>query len=309
MPVKNVSIPSNDRKHNLHVAIWEPEISVRAVLQISHGMVEFIERYSEFAEFLNKSGILVVGNDHLGHGQTAGCDEDLGYFCESHMSATVVEDLHSVTTYIKNKYPGVPYFLLGHSMGSFMARRYIMTYGDELDGAVISGTGYTPPALLTSGKMTAAFFGKLKGDRYRSSMMKNIAFGSYNKRIPNAKTENDWLTRDENIVDWYNHEKYCTFMFTVNGYRTLFETLTFIQNKENYKKIPKKLPILFIAGNEDPVGNYGEGVEFVYKSYRELDMHDVNMKLYNGDRHEILNELDKETVYLDVLSWIEAHLF
>lgn len=308
MPTKQISIPSADGIHKLHVVVWEPQTTIRAILQISHGMVEFIERYSDFANYMNEHGILVVGNDHLGHGQTAGSDEDFGYFCKENMSATVVEDLHNVTKYIKNEYPGIPYFLLGHSMGSFMARRYIMTYGDELAGSIISGTGYTKPAVLSMGFATCSIVGKLKGERHRSKLMKNIAFGSYNKRIQNPKSGNDWLTRDESIVEWYNNNKYCTFMFTVNGYRTLFDTIKFVQKEENYRKIPSKLPILFVAGLEDPVGDYGEAVKKVYQSYRALNMYDVNIKLYPSDRHEIFNELDRQTVYSDVLSWIEVHL-
>ena len=243
--MKDFQIPSTDGVHKLHVAVWEPTTQIKAIVQISHGMVEFIERYDGFANFLNQRGILVVGNDHLGHGQTAGCDEDLGYFCPKDMSRTVVDDLHKVTVAMKEKYPGVPYFLLGHSMGSFMARRYIMTYGKELSGAIISGTGSQPGFLLAVGKMITCVIRLIKSDRYRSKLIKNICFGTYNNRIKPVRTENDWLTRDTEIIDWYNANKYCTFSFTVNGYRTLFDALTFIQKKDNIKKIPSKLPILF----------------------------------------------------------------
>lgn len=308
MQTKQVQLPSNDGVHKLHVVVWEPDTQIRAILQLSHGMVEFIERYENFAHYLNEKGILVVGNDHLGHGQTAGKDEDLGYFCPNNMSATVVDDLHSVTSYMKKQYPGVPYFLLGHSMGSFMARRYIMTYGSELDGAIISGTAKQSGISLCAGKLVASVIKACKGERYRSTFLKNAAFGANNKRFQPARTENDWLTRDTEIVDWYNANKYCTFLFTVNGFQTLFEVLTFIQKKDNYSKIPKNLPLFFVAGADDPVGAYGKGVTAVYQSYQNIGIADISMKLYEGDRHEILNELDRETVYADIAQWLLKHM-
>lgn len=308
MQKEQFSLPSADGIHQLHVVMWKPDIQIKAIVQISHGMVEFIERYDDFAKYLNEQGFLVVGNDHLGHGQTAGNDDDLGYFCNENMSATVVNDLHTVTLYVKKYYPDIPYFLLGHSMGSFMARRYLMTYADELTGAIISGTGRQPKLTLTAGKMVASIIKMFKGDRYRSPFLKKTAFGTYNARIKPIRTENDWLTKDTAIVDWYNSNKYCTFPFTVNGYQTLFEVLTFIQKPENYNKIPKKLPIFMVAGDEDPVGEYGKGVTQIYQNYKEAGIKDISMKLYDGDRHEILNELDRETVYTDIAEWIGKHL-
>lgn len=305
---KDFKILSRDGVHKLHIVIWEPETEIRAVVQISHGMIEYIDRYADFAMFLNSNGIVVIGNDHLGHGLTAGNDTDLGYFCPRNMSATVVADLHRVTRYAKKKYPKVPYFLFGHSMGSFMARRYIMTYHDDLTGAIICGTGIQSRLTLESGKLVSNVLRLLFGDRFRSRLLKLGAFGSYQKRITNPRTPCDWLTKDSDIVDRYITNKYCSFIFTVNGYRTLFEVLTFIQNKRNIKRISKELPIFLIAGDADPVGNYGRGVRLVYKSYKEAGIEDVSIKLYHNDRHEILNELDRETVYIDVLKWIDAHI-
>ena len=305
--MKNVELPSNDGVHKLHVVVWQPEGAPKAVLQLSHGMVEFIERYDGFARYLNGQGILVIGNDHLGHGHTAGNDEDLGYFCPENMSETVVKDLHTVTEYAKKAYPDIPYFLFGHSMGSFMARRYLLTYGDELTGAILCGTGEQTKATILTGKAVAAIQGALKGQRYRSEFIRKNSFKGYNDRFE-RRTENDWLTKDQAIVDWYNNEKFCTFGFTINGYKTLFEVLTYIQKKENYDKIPKELPIYMIAGEDDPVGNYGEGVKHIYQQYKDSGIRDISIKLYPKDRHEILNELDKETVYADVADWLAKHL-
>ena len=302
-----MELPSNDGVHKLHVVVWQPDGEPKAVLQLSHGMIEFIERYEGLAQYLNEQDILVIGNDHLGHGHTAGRDEDLGYFCPEHMSETVVKDLHTVTEYAKKEYPGISYFLLGHSMGSFMARRYLMTYGDELTGAILCGTGEQTSATLFAGKTAAGILGAFKGQRYRSEFIRKTSFKGYNDRFE-KRTENDWLTKDQSIVDWYNGHKFCTFGFTINGYKTLFEVLTYIQKQENYNKIPKNLPIYMIAGEDDPVGNYGEGVKHIYQQYKDSGIKDISIKLYPNDRHEILNELDKETVYADVADWIAGHM-
>ena len=292
-----MELPSNDGVHKLHVVVWQPDGEPKAVLQLSHGMIEFIERYEGLAQYLNEQDILVIGNDHLGHGHTAGSDEGLGYFCPE----------HTVPEYAKKEYPGIPYFLLGHSMGSFMARRYLMTYGDELTGAILCGTGEQTSATLFAGKTAAGILGAFKGQRYRSEFIRKTSFKGYNDRFE-KRTENDWLTKDQSIVDWYNGHKFCTFGFTINGYKTLFEVLTYIQKQENYNKIPKNLPVYMIAGEDDPVGNYGEGVKHIYQQYKDSGIKDISIKLYPNDRHEILNELDKETVYADVADWIAGHM-
>lgn len=307
--MKELYIPSSDGKNQLHVVIWEPNITVIGIVQISHGMIEYIKRYDEFARYLNQQyGILVIGNDHLGHGETAKIDDDLGYFCPSNMSETVVADLYEVTRFAKKNYPNVPYFLFGHSMGSFMTRRYIMTYGNELDGVIISGTGNQSGSVLKAGKIMVSLTKFFKGDRYRSKMLKNMFFSKFYNHIPNVRTSNDWLTKDETIVDRYNTDKYCTYSFTVNGYRTLLDVLSFIQNSNNIAKIPKNLSVFLIAGEEDPVGNYGKAVKNVYEIYKKAGIKDISIKLYKNDRHELINETDKEDVYDDIRHWLICHL-
>lgn len=306
MSRRDINIMSNDGIHKLHVIIWEPENEVKGVLQISHGMIEMIERYDDFAKYMNQKGYAVIGNDHLGHGLTAGREDDLGYFCSENMSATMVEDLHSVTLYAKKIYPDVPYYLLGHSMGSFLARRYLMTYGNEPDRAIICGTGSQNNCLLILGDIVTKLIKVVKGDRYRSSFVEKYFFKGFNSRFEPARTKNDWLTKDEAVVDWYNANPYCTFSFTINGYRMIFELLLFIQNKANIAKIPNNLPIFLIAGKDDPVGHYGADIKNIYMQYKKAGVRDIACKLYKNDRHEILNELDKEKVYADIAEWIES---
>lgn len=302
--MKEVYIPSTNNRNQLHVAIWEPERETKAILQISHGMLEYIVRYDDFAKHLNQQGILVIGNDHLGHGQSVLDESEFGYFGKEKGSA-VVDDLYEVTKYAKKQYgENIPYFLMGHSMGSFMARRYLMSYGEKITGAIISGTGYKTVPVLDAASLFTAVTKLFHGERYRSPFLKWLAFHTYNRKIADVKTENDWLTRDEAVVAAYNENPYCKFSFTVNGYETLFGVIKYIQKQNNWEKTPKQLPILMIAGEEDPVGSYGKDVKKVYKKYQQMGCSHIELRLYKDDRHELVNELDREGVYEDISQWI-----
>lgn len=296
--------PSTNGVHQLHMIQWKPEGKVIAILQISHGMVEYINRYDRFATYLAKKGILVVGNDHLGHGKSVNSEEELGYFTSKDGSKIVVDDLHQLTRKMKQVYSDIPYFMLGHSMGSFFIRRYAMTYGEEVNGVIIMGTGAQPKPAIWMGNRLISFMKAFKGSTYRSSLMKKLSFGGYNKKFGSIRTENDWLTKDTNIVDQYMADKYCTFLFTLNGYQTLFDTFTFIQNKKHISQMPKNLPLLFVSGAEDPVGRNGKDVRKITELYKNAGIQSVEMKLYETDRHEILNELDYDCVYEDIYNWI-----
>lgn len=305
--MKEIYLPSTDGINKLHTTVFEPK-ETKAILQISHGMIEYIGRYKGFAEYLNALGILVIGNEHLGHGLTAKNSSDLGYFGKG-LSKTVVDDLKVVTDYAKANYgKDIPYFLLGHSMGSFMARRYIMTYGKELTAAIIMGTGSQPSVVLSAGKLVANILSLVKGERYRSDLLVNLSTGAYNKPFADQKLTNAWLTKDEEIVHKYNTDPFCTFKFTINGYKTLFDSISFIQNKDNINNIPKDLPLLIVSGEKDPVGEFKKGVERVYNEYKNIGIKDLTLKFYENDRHEILNELDKEVVYQDIYNWLSKYM-
>lgn len=300
--------PSKDGLTQIHAIEWVPEGEVKAVLQIAHGMVEFIDRYDRFATFMASQGFYVVGNDHLGHGKSITDESQLGYFAKHDGNFTVLGDMHQLHEDTAQKYPGVPYFLLGHSMGSFLARQYIEKFGEGLSGAIIMGTGYQPMATLDLGIALTAVLQQANGGHFRSEMIDNMALGSYNKTFEPGRTKNDWLTKDEAIVDAYVANPLNQFRFTVNGYYNMFRGMRYCQRQENLDKIPKDLPILVVSGANDPVGEFGKGPRIVAETYKKTGITDVTLKLYPDDRHEILNELDKETVDQDILKWLEEHM-
>lgn len=299
-------IGSTNGKNKLHVIMWQPVAGTKAILQIAHGMSEYIDRYDRFATYMAGQGILVIGNDHLGHGESVADADELGYFPTKELSKTVVKDLYKVTKNIRARYPYIPFFLLGHCMGSFLARRYMTTYENQLDGIIIMGTGTQPPKALKAARTLAGAIGMAKGEKYRSDRMRRLAFGSFNKRIKPVRTPYDWLSVNTENVDKYMEDALCGFSFTINGYKTLYDVVSFVQDGANIRKVPKELPMLFVSGEEDPVGGYGEGVRAAARSYISEGAERVELKLYPGDRHEILNERDYETVQEDILRFVRT---
>lgn len=292
----------------IHAVRYLPEGQPKAVLQITHGMVEYIQRYDDFARCLTQRGFLVTGHDHLGHGGSIRTKEDYGYFAEQDANATVLADVHRLTQLTKEAYPGLPYFLLGHSMGSFYARQYLCQYGQELDGAIIMGTGCQPRMLVRAGKLLTSLVAAVKGWHHRSKLVTSVAFGSYNKRFEPVRTPKDWLTRDEAIVDAYIADERSSFIFTLNAYYAMFTGIGRLYDKTLLARMPKDLPIFFVAGEEDPVGDFGKGVCRAAQMCRDAGLTKVDLKLYPGDRHEILNELDRQNVYGDLAQWLESNI-
>lgn len=297
---------SADKKTRIHGVCWKPEgQNPRGILQITHGMVEYIERYDAFAEYMNRQGYLVVGHDHLGHGQSVTSKEEWGFFVEKNGSDALVKDMHKLRGKMQEQYKGLPYFMLGHSMGSFLLRKYLCLYGEGLKGAVIMGTGSQPDVLLWVGKSLCGLLAKFRGWHYRSPLIQNMAFAGNGKRFQGEGQKNSWLTKDQEIVKAYTRNPKCSFQFTLNGFYNLFDTIWFINRKAHLAMMRKDLPLLFVSGEEDPVGAFGKGVKKAYGTYAALGMKDLAIKLYPTDRHEILNETDRAQVYEDIYHWIE----
>ena len=304
MKKEEFTFDSRDNKTKIHGVRWEPEGKPACILQIVHGMAEYIERYAPLAEYLAEKGILVTGEDHLGHGKSVGEDGAYGYFCKQDPATVVVRDVHRLKKLTQEAYPGIPYLILGHSMGSFILRNYLFRYGTGIQGAIICGTGTQPWALVKASKVIAAVQGFFMGQKHVARMLDKMAFGNYNRRIEAPRTKFDWLCRDASVVDAYIKDPLCGFTFTVNGFQTLFALLDRINRTENVKKMPVSLPVIFIAGEEDPVGSYGEGVKTAYQTFQDAGMERVSLKLYPRERHELLNEKDKYKIYDELYSWM-----
>ena len=301
------TLPSTVPGRTLHAFRCVPEGPVRAVVQLSHGMVEFIDRYKPLAEYLAAQGILVTGHDHLGHGASIRTKADYGYFAQPDGNRAVLDDLHAVTEQTKALYPGVPYFLLGHSMGSFYARQYLCEWGDELDGAIILGTGYQPKALVATARALCRVLAVFFGWQLRSKLVANLSFAGYNKGLE-GRTPQDWLNRDAAEVDKYRAEERCMFTFTLNAYYSMFTGILRLYDPAFLGQMPKDLPLLFLAGDADPVGEQGRGVQRAIDSLRAVGVQNIRQKLYPGARHELLMELNRQEVMGDIAHWLNEQL-
>lgn len=298
--------PSKDGNTEIHTMEWKPEGEVKAVVQLCHGMVEYIKRYDEFAEFLCSHGYYVVGNDHLGHGKSVQSKSEYGFFNEKYANACLIGDMHTLRQRTAKKYLDVPYFMLGHSMGSSLLRQYVQMYGNGLAGAIFMGVVADKPYhTLVSGRRLCRFMAAFRGWHYRSRLIDRMAVGAFNKKYKHPQTRADWVTSDPQRLEEYVSDPLCSFMFTVNAYYGMFTGMLAMEKKESIYMIPKSLPILFTAGADDPVGNFGKGVRKVYEIYQAAGIQDVSLRLYAGDRHELLNETDREQVFSDLLEWME----
>ncbi len=291
----------------IHACRWVPEGEPRAILQIVHGIAEFVERYDDFARFLTAQGFLVVAEDHMGHGQSINGDGIQGYFHGGWFTA--VEDTMQLMKDTQTAWPDVPYILFGHSMGSFMARTILCKYPDSgIRAAIICGTGWQPAFALPALVKVMEQVCKKSGETKPNEKLQNLIFGSYNKKVEHPRTPYDWLTRDAKIVDAYIAHPLCGFTASAGLLRDMMTGICYIEQKKNLAAMNKALPVFFIAGSDDPVGPYGKGVRQAGEAFRKAGMEDVSVKLYPLCRHEILNEINKEEVYQDVLNWIESKI-
>lgn len=287
----------------IFVHYWDKVQNPRGVVQIFHGMAEHGGRYGRFAEFLNENGFIVYADDHRGHGKTAGSVEELGYLGEDGFNR-VVEDEHLLTHRIKANHPGLPVIVFAHSFGSFVGQEYITRYGSELNGVILSGSACKSGPDVTAGRTVAAIEMKLYGGRKKSRLMNSLAFSRFNSRIANPKQPFAWLSRDEEEVNKYVEDPFCGTVFTANFFYFFFRGLSHLYRKDKIMRIPKKLPVFICAGDGDPVGDYGKSVKKLYGMYKGIGMEDVELKLYPGARHEILNEVNRDEVFSHILNWI-----
>lgn len=285
-----------------------PDAEPRAIVQIIHGIAEYIDRYDEFMSFLADNGIIAVGTDHLGHGKSIESEEQTGFFAYENGWDYVVRDEEVLRLAMHENYPELPIIVFGHSMGSFMARTLLIRYPDAFNAAIISGTGNQGAALVNGGLIMGNLVTGLKGAHHYSKFLNNLAFGSYNKIYDNPKTEYDWLSRDEANVQKYIDDPLCGFIPSCSLFRDMMTGVKFITNKKNLTAMNKDMPVYFMSGDMDPVGECGKGVQKAYNNFLEAGMKDVSIKLYPGGRHEMLNEINKDEVYTDILAWLDSKI-
>ncbi len=289
----------------IHVCKWEPEGAPIAVVQIIHGIAEYAARYDHFAKYLNRLGYLVVAEDHMGHGGSVGAGQTKGYFSGGWFSA--VGDTYQLYVQTKAEYPELPYFLLGHSMGSFMARTILQKYPEaDVAGCILSGTGWQPTVVLRSGIAMCETMCKLFGAKEPNPSLQKLLFGPYNKRVEHPRTPYDWLSRSNVAVDAYVSDPMCGFTATSGLFRDMLTGIAYIQQQSNLEAMNKELPVFFVAGGDDPVGDYGKGVAKTAQAFQKAGMQKVDLRIYPLCRHEILNEINKETIYADIAKWLEG---
>lgn len=289
----------------LDARAWPPEGEPKAIVQLVHGMAEHIDRYDAPAKYLAERGFLVVGHTHLGHGPKAAVK---GYFAPENGWQRLIDDVHALRLRTQREHPGLPYFILGHSMGSFVVRCYLREHAEGLAGCVLSGTGYFDKGTASVSMAVANLVCLLGGAKKPSPLINKLGFSSSNKPFEPARTPFDWLSRDNAEVDKYVADPYCGFLFTGSGYRDMFRGLKRLTDTSELRKIPQALPLLLFSGDHDPVGGMGEGVRKVAEEFRQAGLANVTLKLYPDGRHEMFNELNREEVYADLAAWLNGCL-
>ena len=301
--------PSADGKTQIHAVEWKPETEIKGVIQIAHGVTEYILRYENFAEFFTQKGFVVVGNDHLGHGQSIAPNGKPMYFGPNGSWNFVVKDIDTCKQMTKKKYPNVPYMILGFSLGSFLVRTYLIDYAQEpLDGAIIMGTGYIPNFKIAIAKMMANKEAKKVGEENTSPVIKSLTFETYNKLFKPNRTAFDWLCSNEEALDEYIKDPLRGEDYSAGLFREMLTGMQYTAELKNIQKMNKKIPIFLLSGDKDPVGEFGKGVIKTHEIFKKAGIEDVEIKLYPNLRHDILHEKCKDTIYNDIYLWLKKKM-
>lgn len=305
MKTKEFSFKSATGVCRIHGCEFLPEGEVRAVVIIHHGMAEHINRYADYVKHLTDMGYAVFMHDMANHGKSNQKTELLGYFGENDGYKNLVKDLKTVYDLAKKEFPDKKIIMFGHSMGSFIVRCFDCAYPGASDASVYMGTGGSNP-VAGMGKAISNLIASIKGSTYKSKMLDKITFGSFNKKT-DKKTSFDWLTRDSAIVQKYIDDDYCGFLFTVKGMNDLVNLNVWANSAECYNTVKKDLPILLVAGADDPVGAYSKGINEVADKMKASGHTNVTVKLFPGCRHEVLNETNRQEVYEGIDAFLDAN--
>ena len=302
-----ITFPSADGIHTIYAEIYAPKNrEPKGVVQLCHGMRDYTGRYRALAEYLTKEGYVFAGHHHLGHGKSAEDEADLGYFAERDGVLLLLKDIHSMNKYLRGVYPTLPLWLLGHSMGSFLARLYTERHPHSIQGLILQGTA-GKNYLLPFGKTVAAIGKLFHGGRYRSAFVAGLTVMGYNSHFPKSEGSRAWLTRDVDMASLRDQDPYTNFTFTLSAYSDLFALCGAANSQSWFRDFPKELPTLIISGEEDPVGAYGKGPGYVYKQLLLSGSSSVTLKLYPECRHELFNETNREEIFAYITEWIKSN--
>jgi alpha-beta hydrolase superfamily lysophospholipase len=305
MPCTNATFLATADGSRLAIYDWLPEIRPKAVVQIVHGLAEHAGRYAAFAAALNEAGYAVYADDHRGHGRTALAPEGLGFFAASDGWRKCLDDLGLLHRHIANRHPGTSIVLLGHSMGSIMAQHVMSEQGGALAGVILSASNGRPSLPAAAGRWVARLERARLGPRGRSALLNALAFGAFNRSFEPARTPFDWLSRDPVAVDEYRADPLCGFRSTTQLWIDLLDALGEVVQPAKWDRIPKRLPIHFIAGECDPVGKNTGAIERLINDYRRAGLEEVTYRFYPGARHELLHETNRVEVTRDLIAWLD----
>ncbi|MCC8100846.1 MAG: alpha/beta hydrolase [Clostridiales bacterium] len=294
---KDLHYLSSDRKTKIHFHEWLPEGHPKAVIQVSHGITEHIGRYGELAIALVGKGYAVAGNDHMGHGESERPD--------CYRWEYLVKDAHRLQEYLKQQYPTVPFYCIGFSLGSFVVRNLLAHFPDSVDAAILIGTGFQSASQISFAKAIASLEAKRVGDGNRSKLIQKMSFGTYNRYFKPNKTDFDWLCESVDGISNYMQDEACGKFMPAGLFRELLRGMLVTGDKESIGKISERLPMFFLSGKDDPVGEMGKGVERLIDVYKEAGINDVSLNLYPG-RHDILHEACRDHVIGDIVEWLEV---
>ena len=292
---------------SIHALEWAPEGPPRGIVHLVHGISEHIGRYDETARFLAEHGFLVCGEDHLGHGRTV-TDGSYGFFAPENGWTLAARDVRALRKLEGARHPNLPYFLLGHSMGSFLTRTYLILWPGTVSGAVLMGTGQEPAPLVALGKRISALECRRLGPRGVSPLVHTLSLGAYNRRFRPSRTPSDWLSRDPAEVDAFLADPLCQSRPTVSLFRDMMGGLQLIARRDQLARMDPSVPVCFLSGQEGPVGGMGRGVEQVVRMFQDAGCRDLSLHLYPGARHELFHEQNRREVWADLLDWLEDRL-
>ncbi len=300
---------ADDVGTSLHAMRWLPDGEPLAALIIVHGMHEYVERYAPFAEYLAGKGFVVMGHDQIGHGASVASVEERGIMHAKRAADVVISDVYEHYCIAKRDYPDIPLYILGHSMGSYVVRAFLSEKGEEitgLSGAVLMGTGTEKPLMVALSKSVLRFFARIRGWDHKSVLVSWLRYGRAYRGfdVTGKNPSKSWLSKDEELVREAYLDERGDFLFSLNAYYMLLDLVDCDNHAENVEKVPKDLPLLFVSGGDDPVGNFGKGVTEAARRFKKAGVSQVTLHIYEGDRHEILNETDREQVYRDICRWM-----